>query len=328
MSTTFSIPKRCPGLGWGLLAGMLLLFACSVCVGAAGYSPAELWADKTILLYARLPRSLGCVLAGAALAGAGFLLQTVLNNALASPGILGVNSGAGLAVILAAIALPGSVAGRTVGAFLGAFLTVMLVYGVARAAGASRTTLVLSGVAISSLFSAFIDTLITFFPETVMDKAAFSIGGFFAVTIPALTAVGPVILLAGLGAALLGRWLDILSLGDESAASLGLPVELCRGLALMLAAALAGAAVCIAGLVGFLGLIVPHILRKLVGSENHRRLALLTMLGGSCLTLLCDMAARLLFAPYELPVGILLSVLGVPFFLWLLYKQGRRHRRG
>jgi len=90
--------------------------------------------------------------------------------------------------------------------------------------------------------------------------------------------------------------------------------------------ALAGAAVCIAGLIGFLGLIVPHVIRKLIGSEDHRRLALLTMLGGSCLTLLCDMAARLLFAPYEVPVGILLSVLGVPFFLWLLYKQGRRRR--
>ena len=326
MFSRSSIPERCPGLGWGLLAGTVILFVCSVCLGASGYSLSELWAEQTILLYIRLPRSSGCLLAGAALAGAGFLLQTVLNNALASPGILGVNSGAGLAVITAAILLPGSVTARTAGAFLGAFLTVMLVYGIARSAGASRTTLVLSGVAVSSLFSAFIDTLITFFPETVMDKAAFSVGGFYAVTLPALTAAGPVILLAGLAAVLLGRWLDILVLGDEVAASLGLRVELCRGLALTLAAALAGAAVCIAGLIGFLGLIVPHVIRKLIGSEDHRRLALLTMLGGSCLTLLCDMAARLLFAPYEVPVGILLSVLGVPFFLWLLYKQGRRRR--
>ena len=326
MSFRSTTPKRCPGLGWGLLGALLLLFIGSVCLGAAGYSLPELWADKTILLYARLPRSVGCVLAGAALAGAGFLLQTVLNNALASPGILGVNAGAGLAVILSALVLPGSVGARTAGAFLGAFLTVMLVYGVARAAGASRTTLVLSGVAVSSLFSAFTDTLITFFPETVMDKAAFSLGGFFAVTIPTLTTAGPVILLAGLGTVLLGRWLDILALGDEVAASLGLSVELCRALALLLAAALAGAAVCIAGLIGFLGLIVPHILRRLIGSDDHRRLALLTLLGGSCLTLLCDMAARLLFAPYELPVGILLAVLGVPFFLYLLFKQGRRAR--
>ena len=88
MSLTSSIPKRCPGLGWGLLAGTLILFGCSLCLGAAGYSLSELWAEQTILLYARLPRSIGCVLAGAALAGAGFLLQTVLNNALASPGIL------------------------------------------------------------------------------------------------------------------------------------------------------------------------------------------------------------------------------------------------
>ena len=326
MSLTSSIPKRCPGLGLGLLVGCVVLFFLSLSVGAAGYSLAELWTEKTILLYARLPRSLGCVLAGAALAGAGFLLQTVLNNALASPGILGVNSGAGLAVILAAIALPGSVGARTAAAFLGAFAAVLLVYGIARLAGASRTTLVLSGVAVSSLFSAFIDTLITFFPETVMDKAAFSIGGFFAVTIPTLTAAGPVILLAGAAAVLLGRWLNILALGDEPAASLGLPVELCRGLALTMAAALAGAAVCIAGLIGFLGLIVPHMLRRLIGSDDHRRLALLTMMGGSCLTLLCDIAARLLFAPYELPVGILLAVLGVPFFLYLLYKQGRRRR--
>ena len=159
-----------------------------------------------------------------------------------------------------------------------------------------------------------------------MDKAAFSIGGFFAVTIPTLTAAGPIILLAGLGAVLLGRWLNILTLGDEVAASLGLNVELCRALALLLAAALAGAAVSVAGLISFLGLIVPHMLRRLIGSDDHRRLALLTMLGGSCLTLLCDMAARLLFAPYELPVGILLAVLGVPFFLYLLYKQGRRAR--
>ena len=145
-------------------------------------------------------------------------------------------------------------------------------------------------------------------------------------TIPALTTAGPVILLGAIGLLLLGRWLDILSLGDEVAASLGLPVELCRGLSLTLAAALSAGAVCIAGLLSFLGLIVPHILRRLIGSDDHRRLAALTMLMGSCLTLLCDIAARMLFRPYEIPVGILLAVLGVPFFLHLLYKQGRRRR--
>lgn len=333
ISTTASMGKNRRWLAPLLLVGGLLLLLASVAMGAAAIPAGQVLqtlagqapdtAVYNIIFFTRLPRSAACILAGAGLAVAGLLLQAVLNNSLASPGIIGVNAGSGLAVVAAALLFPGLLFARTLAAFLGALGVCLAVYAIARRTGASRIALVLAGVAVSSIFTAGIDTLVTLFPETLMDKSSFYIGGFRAVDWRSLFFAAPYIALGLLAARLLGGSVNVLLLGDEVAASLGLHVERCRFLAILCAAALAAGAVSIAGLLGFVGLIVPHIMRLLAGSD-HRRLVWLTALAGMDVTLLCDILARLLFAPYEIPVGILLSFLGAPFFLYLLLSQKRR----
>lgn len=324
-------PHRAAALVLCLLASLLLAGA-GLCLGAAKTPPGQVlgWlmgrgtgSAAAILSYARLPRVAASYLCGMALAVSGLLLQAALGNALASPSTIGVNAGAGFFVVLSGILFPLSLSARTAAAFLGAFLAAMAVYGLARCTGGSRLTIVLAGVAITSLFSAGSDALVTFRPEAVMDRSSFSIGGFGGVLAPSFRGPAPFLLLGLLGAALLAARLNILLLGDEVAASLGLPVALCRFLAILCAAMLAAAAVSIGGLLSFVGLLVPHSLRLLLGGD-YRWLVPFCALGGGMLLLACDILARVLFAPYELPVGIFLAFLGAPFFLWLLL--GRRGR--
>lgn len=279
---------------------------------------------KQILLYVRLPRLLAAVLAGAGLAVSGVIIQTVLANPLASPGIIGVNAGAGLFAAAAMALLPGFIWLVPVSAFAGALLAVLLVYGIARRAGASRMTLILSGVAISSLMTAGINTLSNLFPDILRSLRDFQTGGFAGVSAKLLFPAGAVILLSLTLTVLFGGELEVLGLGEETARSLGLNVRLYRLLFLTLAAALAGAAVSFAGLLGFVGLIVPHMTRLLLCGAGKRTLILCSALMGAVFLTLCDTAARTLFAPHELPVGILVAYLGSPFFLWLLFKDRRR----
>lgn len=277
-----------------------------------------------ILLHVRVPRLLAAALAGAGLAVSGVLIQTVLQNPLASPGIIGVNAGAGLSVALCMVLLPGMVLILPFAAFLGALAAVLLVYGVARRAGASRMTLVLSGVALSSLLTAGINTLITLYPDIMTGLRDFQNGGFAGVSAGVLLPAGLVILFGLLASLLFAGELDVLGLGEITASSLGLPVRFYRFLFLALAAALAGAAVSFAGLLGFVGLIVPHMARLILRGGGKLPLLLLSALMGAVFLILCDTAARILFAPFELPVGILIAYLGVPFFLWLLFRERRK----
>lgn len=279
---------------------------------------------STILQYIRLPRTLGCIIAGGALAVSGLLLQTAMMNPLASPGIIGVNSGAGLFVVLAASILPPLFWLRGVAAFTGAMMAAMFIWFIAAKTSASKTTVVLSGIAISSLLSALIDAVITIFPDSITDKTAFFIGGFSGVSLRQVLATLPVVLVALLIAALLASRLNLMPMGDEIAASLGLNVKRCRFLTILCSALLAAAAVSIAGLLGFVGLIVPHMARKLT-TRDMRALLPVTLLLGICLTLLCDIISRMLFAPYELSAGIPLSLIGAPFFLHLILSRRRRH---
>lgn len=279
-----------------------------------------------ILLFVRLPRTLGCLLAGAALATSGAIIQTVMANPLAAPNIIGVNSGAGFFVAVCGALLPAGLAVKLspLAAFIGAFVCVMVVLLIAERAGSSRIVLVLAGVAISGMFGAGTDTVITLFPDALTGYSDFRIGGLANVTMEAVAPAMWVILFCLAAALLLSNELDILTLGSDTAQSLGLPVGRMRVVSLALAAALAGAAVSFSGLLGFVGLIVPHMVRRLIGSES-RSLILGSALGGAALLTLCDIAARLIFAPFELPVGIVLSFVGSPFFLWLLIrKRGRQ----
>lgn len=313
------------------LAGVLLILSIllSLCLGAANLSLGALLGairggprDTAgfIFWYSRLPRTVACLLSGSALAASGCILQSVLGNKLASPGIIGVNAGAGLAVT--ACCAFGALSGWTVSlaAFGGALAAVGTVMLLAKKSGASRTTVILSGVAMNSILGAFRDAVTTLVPEAGMLSGEFRVGGFSAVVASRLVPAGILIVGALLAALTLCNELDVLALGEETARSLGLSAGAMRTLFLALAALLAGASVSFAGLLGFVGLLVPHMARRLVGGESRYQLPLSILLGAGFVTL-CDLASRLLFAPYELPVGILLSVIGGPFFLWLLLNR-------
>lgn len=291
-----------------VLAGLLLLTllsaVLSLCLGSTTLSPAlvpqallgqlEGSVEGQIIQYVRLPRTCGCLLAGMALAVSGAVIQSVLNNPLAAPNIIGVNSGAGLMVVLCSALFPQSVALTPLAAFLGAFLGVLLVLFIAERTGASRITLVLAGVAVSNIFSAGIDALVTFFPDAVLSYTDFRIGGLNNLSMDRIVPAFWVVLAALVLLFSLSSEMDILALGRETAQSLGL--------------------------LGFVGLIVPHIMRRTVG-EDSLPLLLACALGGASLLTLCDLLSRVLFAPYEIPVGIVLSLAGGPFFIWLLLRQ-------
>ncbi|MGI6256429.1 MAG: FecCD family ABC transporter permease [Acutalibacter sp.] len=331
---TSSSPKT--ALRLGLLLALLVLSALAGV--AAGSTSIQLFpalsevlsgtaqsADARILLHVRLPRVCASLLSGSALAVSGMLIQAVLSNPLASPNVIGVNAGAGFFTFLALALFPGHAGTAPLGAFFGALLATLIVYAVAAGAGAGKLTIILAGVAVSSIFTAGINTIKTFFPETLYNGSTFLIGGFAGVSFSDISPAWIMILPALVLAFLLARPIDVLCLGEETAHSLGLPVGPTRFALILLACILAGSAVSFSGLVSFVGLLVPHIVRRLFGQGRHRVLIPAAILLGASFVTLCDLLSRVLFAPYEIPVGILLSFLGGPFFLFLIVKQRRHH---
>ncbi len=327
--STFSTRRGKPAPLPILCALVLLCAVLSMCLGAVSISPGEILPallgepESTaahIVRYARLPRTCGCLLAGAALAVSGAVIQSVLDNPLAAPNIIGVSSGAGLGAALCGALAPASAGALPAAAFAGALAAVLLVLFIAEKTGASRLTLVLAGVAVSGMFSAGIDAIVTLVPDALAGYADFRIGGLANLSMARIIPAFWVVLAALILVFSLAGELDVLMLGADTARSLGLRAKPLRLALLTLAAALAGAAVSFSGLIGFVGLIVPHIMRRLVGEDSFPLLAGCALGGAVCLTT-CDLLARLLFAPYELPVGIVLSLAGGPFFLWLLIRQ-------
>lgn len=309
-------------------AGCILAAVISLCVGAVWLSPAELFGGNTpewrIFRYARLPRTAACLLAGAGLATAGAVIQGVLANRLASPGIIGVNAGAGLGVTVCCAF--GAVYGWAVAgaAFLGALLAVLTVAFAAQKVSASRSAVILGGVAVNSFLTAVSEGIITLIPEVGAFTADFRTGGFSGVSSSRLIPAG-IMIIVGLAAVFsLTNELDLLSMGEETAQGLGLSAKKMRTVFLTLAALLAGASVSFAGLLGFVGLVVPNIARKLLGGESRFLLPLSATFGAMLVTL-CDCAARTLFAPYEIPTGIVLSAIGAPFFIMLLLRHKGGH---
>ena len=311
--------KRCSGF---MAAGALCIIAVllSLLLGASSVLVLPAETARTIFWYVRLPRTLACLLAGAALAVSGAVIQGVLHNKLASPGIIGVNAGAGLAVTVCCAA--GFVSGWAVAgaAFGGAMAAVLLVVSLARKTGASRTTVILAGVAMNAVLNALAEAMTTLVPEIVMMSGEFRVGGFSSVSHLRLIPAGLLILVSLIAALTLCNELDVLALGEEMAQGLGMQVRRMRTVFLILAAMLAGSAVSFSGLLGFVGLLVPHGVRKLVGGENRYVLPLCAI-GGAGFVTACDLVCRMLFVPHELPVGIGMSVLGGPFFLALLLRR-------
>ena len=256
----------------------------------------------------------------------GTVLQGVLANPLAGPNIIGVNAGSGFFVLAASLLFPGRWELVPLAAFGGALLACGIIYALAASTGASRITIVLAGVAVSGFFGAGSDAITVLAPDTWLGANTFLVGGFSGVSAEAIRFALWYILGGLLLALLLSHDLNILSLGEEMARSLGLSVGVCRLLFVLTAAVLAGGAVSLGGLLGFVGLIVPHAARFLAGEDNRLLIPAAALLGAS-FVVGCDLLSRLLFAPYELPVGILLNFLGAPFFLWLLFRERRRKAR-
>ena len=317
----------------------LLFIAAAImglCLGVVPLTPSQLIKairegagssfEGNIFWYARLPRTAACLLSGAGLAVAGAVIQGVLANKLASPSIIGVNAGAGLAVTICCAC--GAISGWAIAgsAFFGAFIVVIVIALTAQKTGASRTTVVLGGVAVNSFLNAASEAIRTLYPDVGVISADFRVGGFSAVTSARVFPAG-VLIMIGLAVVLtLCNELDLLSLGEEAAQGLGLSVKRMRTVFFLLAAILAGASVSFAGLLGFVGLIVPHIGRRLVGGES-RYLIPFCALGGASFVTLCDLVGRLLFQPYEISAGILMAFIGGPFFLFLLLNSKGGHRR-
>ena len=280
--------------------------------------------ETQILWVVRLPHVAACLLAGIGLAVSGLLLQTATDNPLAGPNVIGVNAGAGFAMVLTMCFVPMAYSLLPLAAFVGAFVCTVLIVGLAGKAGGSRVTVVLAGVAVSTLLSAGISLLKLVDPELSIAYNYFSVGGVSGVSFDALLIPGVIILAVLAAAAVLAGRLNLLCLGDAMAHSLGVRVKALRMGALLLASAGAAAAVSFAGLLGFVGLMVPHISRKLLGSADVRKLLPATAALGGTLVVLADLLGRVLFAPSEIPAGIITALIGAPFFFVLLLQRRNR----
>ncbi|WP_243414585.1 FecCD family ABC transporter permease [Sporosalibacterium faouarense] len=281
--------------------------------------------NHQIIWNIRLPRTLVAALVGICLAISGAILQGVMRNPLAAPNIIGVSSGAGLMAYIILILFPKYYYLVPVGAFVGALFATLLIYLLAWRNGVSPMRLILAGVAVSSLLGAGISSLMTLFPDKVAGAVGFMVGGLSARTWPDFNMLWPYATLGILLTFLFPKKLNILMLGDEIATGLGLHVERTRMMFIVFAALLAASAVSVVGLLGFVGLIVPHTARLIIGSD-YRYLLPSTALLGASVVMICDTIARLVFDPVEIPVGIVMSLLGAPFFLFLLRERRSMER--
>ncbi|HYD41285.1 MAG TPA: iron ABC transporter permease [Anaeromyxobacter sp.] len=338
-------------IAWGVALGVLavgLSVALSCALGAQPVSP---WAalrgrepDAAIVLQLRLPRALLAALVGAALAGAGVALQALLRNVLAEPYVLGVAGGAALGgslVILAATAAAQALGAGAVllshdvpvalGAMAGAAASAVLVFGLARARGrTSPETALLFGVVFNAFVLGVITLLRVLVPPEQAARLTYWLVGTIAYQGPEGLGAGAVAVGAALGLlfAFTGR-LNLLTLADEEAASLGVEVDRTRAWVFFGASAATGAAVALGGMIGFVGLIVPHLVRRATGPD-HRVLLPASALFGAAFVVLADALARVLFLPLgtEPPVGAVTAFLGGPFFFWLLRRAVRAEAGG
>ncbi|MFN4262443.1 MAG: FecCD family ABC transporter permease [Thioalkalivibrionaceae bacterium] len=289
---------------------------------------------REVLWNLRVPRVLLAMIVGAGLAVGGAVLQGLFRNPLADPGLIGVSAGGALGAV-AMIVLGGTVWAPIVGvfsgfaiplaAFVGASVATLLVYAIARRdPSRSVATLILAGIAINAIAGAVTGLFVFLADDQQLRTITFWNMGSLA------SGAWPMIIVAGLASLALiaaTRWLapalDALMLGERSASHLGFAVDRVTVVAIVLVAAAVGASVAVAGIIGFVGLVVPHLLRLWVG-PSHRYLLPGSALGGALLLLLADIAARTVIAPAELPIGLLTALLGGPFFLWLLLRMRRR----
>ncbi len=328
-----------------LLAGSLLL---ALSKGAIVLSAEQVWQalwrgpaasqydpQALILWQLRLPRVLMAALIGAALAVSGAAVQAVFRNPLADPGLIGVSSGAALAAIIMIVLGPVLFAGYwglrmqlyalPLAAFVGGLLTTFLVYAMASLGGQTRVTmLLLAGIAIAALTGAISGVLTYLADDTQLRGLTFwSMGSLAGITWPMFYATAPWLLLATLLLPCCYAGLNALLLGENVASHLGVNAQWLKRGVIVLAALAVGASVAAAGMIGFIGLVVPHIMRLWLGPD-HQRLLPASALAGASLLVLADLAARTLIAPAEVPIGIITALVGSPFFILLLLQQAKR----
>jgi len=287
--------------------------------------------DVLVVLNIRLPRVLLGLLVGAGLAVSGALMQGLFRNPLADPGLVGVSSGAGLAaaatIVLGDRFLAGTMmklpfAALPFGAFCGGLITTLALYLISTRGGrTSVATMLLAGVALGAMAGA-LTGLLSFISDDrqLRDLTFWSLGSLGGASWTKLSVVAPIVLPLLLLMPLLARGLNGLMLGEAEAYHLGIPVQRIKALAILLVALAVGASVASAGMVGFVGIVVPHLIRLCVGPD-HRLLLPLSALGGAMLLVGADIVARLVVVPAELPIGIVTATIGAPFFLWLLLRR-------
>lgn len=289
------------------------------------------WTEQAeaIIISIRLPRVITAVVVGFGLAMAGTVFQGLLRNPMADPYIIGTSGGAALGATLALL-LPVQVVWLDftlvpIAAFAGSMLAVLAVYNIARVGPRTPiTTLLLAGFALSSLMAAVMSFLMLFSGQTMQRVVLWTMGGTSASGWGQLQVVIPLILVASLAAYLLAGDLNAFLLGEDQAAHLGVNVERRKLILLMIGSLLTGASVSVSGLVGFVGLVVPHVARLVFGPD-HRLLLPASALLGSIFLVVADLVARLILAPAEVPVGIVTAVIGSPFFIYLLRRSKRAY---
>lgn len=315
----------------GLVALVAALFW-GIRVGAVSVSAYDIWnvfiapasnEAYQIIYNIRVPRVLVGALTGINLALAGCILQGVLRNPLADPGIIGVSAGAGLAAMSVMILWPGFMALVPAAAFIGALLAAGIVFLLSWDRGIQPLRLILAGVALAAFFGGGMSALMVFHSDKVQGTVNWMAGGFQGRSWNHVQMILPYSLVGVLGTMLSYRHLNALQLGDEVAKGLGIRVEKARFFLVVLAALLAASAVSVAGLLGFVGLIIPHIARMLVGSDFEYLMPCAAVLGAT-IVVTADNVARTIFSPVEVPVGIFMAFLGAPFFIYLLRKGMQR----
>jgi iron complex transport system permease protein len=328
-----------------LAVALLAAFVLSVGKGAVAISPGQVAAilldrlglgtdvaygpqQAAVLWNIRLPRAVLAMLVGGALAASGATLQGIFRNPLTDPGLIGVASGAALGAVASIVLGIGflGVATLPVAAFAGGLAATLCVYLMARRGGRTEVvTLLLTGIALNAIAGAATGFLIFIATDAQLRSVVFwSLGSLGGATWRNLSVAGPIIV-AGL--LILPRWgrdLNLLTLGEREARHLGVETERVRLILIVLTALLTGAAVAVCGTIGFVGLVVPHLIRLIAGPD-HRVLIPASALGGALLVTLADLAARTVAAPVEVPLGVITALSGGPFFLWLLYRTRREH---
>ena len=317
------------------LLALIIMLILSMAIGSVYIPPAELWRAisgassndifRTILWNIRLPRTLLVALVGAALAGSGAAYQGLFRNPLADPYLIGVASGAGLGAIIAmSIRWPYTVLGLLavpLAAFITGLLTVYIVYVIAHIGGSVPTTnLILAGVAVSSFAVSLTSFLMLRSTGEVRRAIGWLLGGVSLAGWGATLALIPYLAIGLTTLVLTGYALNLLQFGDDQATQMGLNVRRAKFIIIVAASLVTAAAVSFAGIIGFVGLIVPHVVRLWWGVD-YRRLIPLSILGGASVLLVADVLARIVLAPEELPIGIVTALAGAPFFLWVLRRS-------